>query len=56
MNSKLNVLRGEESKRIFDFRVVITNQNAISEAENRKKEELFSRVKDLVSNAAVSEE
>ena len=25
MNSKLNVLRGEEAKRVFDFRVVVTN-------------------------------
>ena len=30
LNSKLNVLRGEESKRVFDYRVVITNPNAIS--------------------------
>ena len=29
MNSKLNVLRGEESKRVFDFRVIITNPNSI---------------------------
>ena len=29
MNSKLNVLRGEESKRVFDYRVIITNPNSI---------------------------
>lgn len=33
INSKLNVLRGEESKRVFDFKVVITNPNSISDIE-----------------------
>ena len=56
MNSKLNILRGEESKRIFDYRVVVTNPNAISEIENNKKEELFQRLKTLISNTSQSEE
>ncbi len=56
MNSKINVLRGEESKRIFDFRVIITNPNAISEIENNKKQELFTRLQQLVANTAQSEE
>ena len=42
MNSKLNVLRGEESKRVFDFRVVVTNPLAISEIENNKKKVIMS--------------
>jgi hypothetical protein len=37
INSKLNVLRGEESKRLFDFKVVVTNPNAVSEIEENKK-------------------
>lgn len=56
MNSKLNVLRGEEAKRIFDFKVVITNPNAITEIENTKKEALLQRLQDWVSNTAQSEE
>ena len=56
MNSKLNILRGEESKRIFDYKVVITNPNAISEIENNKKEELFQKLQSLVSNQNLSEE
>lgn len=56
MNSKLNVLRGEESKRVFDFRVVITNPNAISEAENTKKEELLQGLQQLVANSSQTEE
>lgn len=56
MNSKLNVLKGEESKRIFDFKVVITNPNAISEIENNKKQELLQKLQEWVSNTAQSEE
>lgn len=56
MNSKLNVLRGEESKRVFDFRVVVTNPNAISEIENNKKEELFQRLQQLMTDTSKSEE
>lgn len=44
MNSKLNVLRGEESKRVFDYRVVVTNPNAISEIEDTKKNEILQRL------------
>mgnify|MGYP006988827226 CR=1 FL=1 len=37
INAKLNVLSGEELRRVFDFRVVVTNPTAISEIENAKK-------------------
>lgn len=56
MNSKLNVLRGEESKRVFDFKVVITNPNAITEIENNKKQELLQKLQEWVSNTSQSEE
>lgn len=56
MNSKLNVLRGEESKRVFDFRVVVTNPNAITEIENNKKQELLQKLQEWVSNTFQSEE
>lgn len=56
MNSKLNVLKGEESKRVFDFKVVVTNPNAISEIENNKKQELLKKLQEWVSNTAQSEE
>ena len=56
MNSKLSVLRGEESKRVFDFRVVVTNPNAITEIENTKKEELLQKLQEWVSNTSQSEE
>ena len=44
MNSKLNLLRGEESNRIFDYRAVVTNPNALSEIESRKQEALQAAV------------
>ncbi len=34
INSKLEVLRGEETKRLFDYRVVVTNPTGISEMED----------------------
>jgi hypothetical protein len=56
MNSKLNVLRGEESARVFEYRVVITNPNAVSEIENNKKNELLQRLQQLISDTSQSEE
>lgn len=56
MNSKLNVLRGEEYNRIFEYRVIVTNPNAISEKENQKKEELLQKVQYSLMQEAQSEE
>lgn len=56
INSKLQVLIGEESKRPFDFKVVVTNPNAISEIEQDKKEEVFQRLQELVQSHSKSEE
>lgn len=56
MNSKLNVLRGEESRRVFDYRVIVTNPNAISEIENNKREELLKNLQELIANTSKSEE
>ena len=56
MNSKLNVLRGEESKRVFDFKVVVTNPNSISEIENNKKQQLLQKLQEWVANNSQSEE
>ena len=56
MNSKLSVLRGEESKRVFDFRVVVTNPNSISEIENNKKAEVLARIQSLIASNVQSEE
>jgi hypothetical protein len=34
-------LRGEESKRLFDYKAVVTDPNSISEASKAKKESLL---------------
>lgn len=56
MNSKLNVLLGEESKRPFDYTVIVTNPNAISETEENKKEELYQRLQELIADTSLNEE
>lgn len=56
MNSKLNVLRGEETKRVFDYKVIVTNPNSISEIENNKKEEALQRLQQIVANNSISED
>ena len=56
MNSKLNVLRGEEISRVFDYKVVVTNPNALSERENAKASEVFGALQKLVADQSQSEE
>lgn len=56
INSKINILKGEESNRLFDYRVVVTNPNAISEIENNKKAEILQRLQEWVQNTSQSEE
>jgi hypothetical protein len=56
INAKLNVLRGEESKRIFDFRVVITNPNSLTEIQEAKKQEVVQELQKAVSDTSESQE
>lgn len=56
MNSKLNVLKGEEIRRPFNYKVVVTNPNALSEIEENKKKELFQRLQQIVEDTSISED
>lgn len=56
MNSKLNVLRGEEAKRVFDFRVVVTNPNSITEIEENKKNALLASLQQIIADESMSED
>ena len=56
MNTKLEVLIGEESKRIFDYRVVVTNPNAISEIEKNKKNALMQSLEQIIQDTSLSED
>lgn len=56
INSKLNVLRGEEGARTSPYRVVITNPNAVSEIEKEKKRLFDQRIQQIVQDPSLSEE
>lgn len=56
MNSKLNVLRGEAFQRVFDYRAIVTNPDALSEMEDKKKEEFFSTVQGLIEDPNVDQQ
>lgn len=56
MNSKLHVLQGEEAKRRFDFKVIVTNPNSISEIENSKLSMLQEQVQSMIEDENLSEE
>ena len=56
INSKLEVLHGEENKRLFDFRVIVTNPNAVSEIEEEKNRQANIRLQQLIADESQSEE
>ena len=56
INSKLRVLEGEESRRLFDYRAVVTNPNAISEIEEEKNKQVNARLQQLLMDTSQSEE
>ena len=56
MNSKLNVLQGEEARRGFFWRVVVTNPTCISEIEQKKKELLLKSLRSEIEDISTSEE
>ena len=56
INAYLNLLQGEAISRPFDWHVVVTNPNAISEIENQKKEAILQSLQELIQNESLSEE
>lgn len=56
MNSKLNILKGEEIGRVFDYKVIITNPNSVSELEENKKNAIFAKLQEAIQNTSQSEE
>jgi len=56
MNPRLRVLTGEESDRVFDYRVVVTNPNSISEIENQKKALILQQLQQEVENTSQSDD
>lgn len=56
IDSKLNVLRGEESERLFDPRVMVTNPSAISEMEDEKNQLVNAALQELLMDTSQSED
>lgn len=56
INSKLRTLQGEESGRLFDHRIIITNPNALSELEEIKKQQIQARLYQIVMDKSKTEE
>lgn len=56
INSKIEVLKGEENKRLFDYRVIVTNPNAISEMEETKNTIVNEKLQQLIADTSVDEE
>lgn len=54
-NSKINTLRGEEWGRDFRWRAIVTNPDAISEAEEKKTEEYHRSIQELVEDTSIDQ-
>ena len=56
INAKLQVLRGEESKRVFDYHVIITNPESISEIEQNKRDQVYKSLQEEIQNDSEDQE
>lgn len=56
VNLKVELLRGEESRRLFEYRAVITNPNAISEKEREKQRLVLEQLQADIQQGSLSEE
>lgn len=56
INAYLELIRGEAISRPFDWHVVVTNPNAISEIEEEKKDAVYQSLQSLIQDSSVSEE
>lgn len=55
MNAYLHNLRGEASARPFDWKVIVTNPNSISEIEEKKKEEWAAAMQSVVEDESLTD-
>ena len=56
INSYLNLLRGEALSRPFEWHVVVTNPNAVSDIERAKRDAILQSFQSLIENQSISEE
>jgi len=55
MNPKIDLLYGEEVKRHFNWNIIVTNENAVSDKERKQKELLNQVVTNLITKDNVTE-
>lgn len=55
INSKLNILLGEERRRPFNYHAVVTNPEAVSEIEKTKKNLIFQELQQLIQDTSMDE-
>ena len=53
---KIDLLVGEEMKRRFDWKVIVTNPDAVSKKEEGKKKELVARISEYLQSNYKDEE
>ena len=56
INPKIELLLGEESRRVFDYKVIITDENSISEASKEKAKEVLQDLQGMIENLSASQE
>ena len=56
INNKFNVLIGEESRRTFNYSVMITNEDAISEKREYIKKEMLKKMMSIASAPGLTED
>ena len=56
LNKNIDLLLGEEKSRVFDWRVIVTNPNSISEIENTKRDLVYQQLQELVQSSSEDEE
>lgn len=56
MNKMIMLLLGEERASQFDYKVIVTNPNAVSEIENNKKREVMQSIQELIADQSINEE
>lgn len=55
MNAYIQNLRGEATARPFNWKVIITNPNSLSEIEEKKKKEFQASIQEIVEDQALDE-
>lgn len=56
MNTRIELLIGEEAKRRFDFKAIVTNPEAITQKENEKRKIIEKKVNELIDSDLPQEE